>query len=378
MIKSKLPDVGTTIFSVMSAEAQKHNAVNLSQGFPDFEVDPVLIAAVEKAMRDGKNQYAPMPGLPALRERIAEMIFDTQSTQVDPDSEITITSGATEAIFCAVQALVHSGDEVVIFDPAYDCYAPAIRLAGGVPVHIDLEFPDYRIPWDKVRDAVNGKTKMIMINNPHNPTGQILHSEDWNALNELLNEHEIYLLSDEVYEHITFEEPHRSALKQIDRSDRVICTYSFGKTFHVTGWKTGYVLASKEVSDEIRKAHQYVTFSGFHPVQNAMAEYLRDPRSYRSVAELYKPKKELFYKLMEKTRFEMIPTYGSYFALSRYGENIDLSDTEMALWLTREIGVAAIPVSVFYKSGKDHRVLRFCFAKKNETLEMAVEKLQKV
>jgi methionine aminotransferase len=378
MIKSKLPDIGTTIFAIMSAEAQKHQAINLSQGFPDFDVSPELIAGVEKAMRDGKNQYAPMPGLPILRERISDMILDARDTKVDPETEITITSGATEAIYCVIQALIHPGDEVILFDPAYDCYAPSIRLAGGVPVHIPLTYPDYRIPWGQVEEAITDLTAMIMVNNPHNPTGQVLDDNDWREINRWVNERGIYLLSDEVYEHITYGANHRSALVEVERRDRVICTYSFGKTFHVTGWKTGYAIAAQEVSTEIRKVHQYVTFSGFHPVQAAMAEYLSKPESYRGVSDLYRPKKELFYELMRETVFDLIPTYGSYYALANYSSYSDMPDTEMALWLTQEIGVAAIPISVFYKDKRDDKVLRFCFAKKDETLRNAVQKLREI
>jgi len=378
MIKSKLPDIGTTIFAVMSAEAQKNGAINLSQGFPDFEVSPELISAVEKAMRDGKNQYAPMPGLPILRERISAMVEDSQGISINPESEITITSGATEAIYCAIQALIHPGDEVIVFDPAYDCYAPSIRLAGGVPVHVPLAYPDYRIPWDRVRESITSRTLMIMVNNPHNPTGQVLNKEDWTQINDLIDNHELFLLSDEVYEHITYDEKHQSAMRKITQRDKVICTYSFGKTFHVTGWKTGYAIASPEVTSEIRKVHQYVTFSGFHPVQAAMAEYLAQPESYRGVADLYRPKKELFYQLMDETVFNLVPTYGSYYALANYSDFSDMPDTEMALWLTREVGVAAIPISVFYHDQRDDKVLRFCFAKKDETLRSAVEKLKSI
>lgn len=375
-ISSKLPLVGTTIFTEMSALAHQHNAVNLSQGFPDFEPDPALVEAVSRAMRDGHNQYAPMPGWLPLRERISEAIQKRYGTVYHPESEITITAGATQALHTAIAATVREGDEVIVFTPAYDAYAPLIELFGGTPVFVKLSYPDYHIDWDQLQHMISHRTKMILINNPHNPTGAVLKSEDLDRLERIVSNSNILLLSDEVYEHITFDGlAHQSLTSRPTLAERTMAVYSFGKTFHVTGWKLGYIVAPENLMTEFRKVHQFNVFSVNRPQQVAMAEYL-DSDSKWNVSGMYQAKRDEFLKLMEGSRFKALPTHGSYFVLMDYSEISQEDDVAFARKLTIDHGVASIPVSVFYNIPTHNQVLRFCFAKSSETLQRGAELLR--
>ena len=375
MLKSKLADVGTSIFSVMSGMAQEHNAINLSQGFPDFPVSEALIALVNKYMVNGFNQYAPMPGVPALREQIASMIYDRFKHHANPDTDITITSGATEALFNCISALVSAGDEVVIFDPAYDSYDPAIRLSGGIPVHLTLKQPDFSIDWEEVSATVSEQTKLIIINTPHNPSGAVLKASDMYELQQLLDQHpQLMVLSDEVYEHIIFDSlTHESILKYPGIASRAVAIYSFGKTFHATGWKIGYTVAPAHITSEIRKVHQFVTFSVNTAVQLAIAEYLQNADNYVSLPEFYQSKRDFFLAGIKNSRFEPIACHGTYFQLLSYANISSRPDTEMATWLTQAHKLASIPISAFYQDGQDDHILRFCFAKSEETLTKAAQ-----
>ncbi len=377
---SKLPNVGTTIFTVMSALANEHKAINLSQGFPDFDIDAHLVELVHKAMKNGYNQYAPMPGYMPLREEIAKKIYHTYNISVNPDTEITITSGGTEAIFDAIQAIVKPNDEVIIFDPAYDCYVPAIELAGGKAISIPLMPPDFAPDWEKVKSAITDKTIAIMINTPHNPTGAVLTEKDIQNLIQLVQDKNFYLISDEVYEHLIYDnQTHHSVLRYPELRERSFAIYSFGKTFHATGWKTGYCVAPPELTKEFRKIHQFVTFASPTPLQVAYAEYLKNSVHYIHIANFYQQKRDMFRNLIEKhTKFKLLPCLGSYFQLVSYENISDKPDTEFAIELTKNIGVAAIPVSVFYQNKQQDKLLRFCFAKREETLYKAVEKLSKL
>ena len=377
---SKLPNVGTTIFTVMSALANEHKAINLSQGFPDFDIDAHLVELVHKAMKNGYNQYAPMPGYMPLREEIAKKIYHTYNISVNPDTEITITSGGTEAIFDAIQAIVKPNDEVIIFDPAYDCYVPAIELAGGRAISIPLMPPDFAPDWEKVKSAITDKTIAIMINTPHNPTGAVLTEKDIQNLIQLVQDKNFYLISDEVYEHLIYDnQTHHSVLRYPELRERSFAIYSFGKTFHATGWKTGYCVAPPELTKEFRKIHQFVTFASPTPLQVAYAEYLKNSVHYIHIANFYQQKRDMFRNLIEKhTKFKLLPCLGSYFQLVSYENISDKPDTEFAIELTKNIGVAAIPVSVFYQNKQQDKLLRFCFAKREETLYKAVEKLSKL
>ncbi|MDW8300953.1 MAG: methionine aminotransferase [Bacteroidia bacterium] len=379
-ISSKLPNVGTTIFTVMSALANEYQAINLSQGFPDFEIDSELIELVYQAMKDGYNQYAPMPGYMPLREEIAKKLYYTYRIEVNPDTEITITSGATEAIFDAIQAIVKPNDEVIIFDPAYDCYLPAIELAGGRAVSIPLNPPTFSPDWNKVKEAVSSKTVAIMINTPHNPTGTTLKAHDIQNLIEIVQENNLYIISDEVYEHLIFDnQVHHSVLRYPELRGRSFAIYSFGKTFHATGWKIGYCVAPPMLTQEFRKVHQFVTFASPAPLQVAYAAYLKNPEHYLKISDFYQQKRDTFRSLLQQnTRFEVLPCEGSYFQLVSYQNITEEADTEFAVRMTKEIGVAAIPVSVFYQNKQQDKVLRFCFAKKQETLQKAVERLSKL
>ncbi|MCS7027336.1 MAG: methionine aminotransferase [Bacteroidia bacterium] len=379
-ISSKLPNVGTTIFTVMSALANEYQAINLSQGFPDFEIDSELIELVYQAMKDGYNQYAPMPGYMPLREEIAKKLYYTYRIEVNPDTEITITSGATEAIFDAIQAIVKPNDEVIIFDPAYDCYLPAIELAGGRAVSIPLNPPTFSPDWNKVKEAVSSKTVAIMINTPHNPTGTTLKAHDIQNLIEIVQENNLYIISDEVYEHLIFDnQVHHSVLRYPELRGRSFAIYSFGKTFHATGWKIGYCVAPPMLTQEFRKVHQFVTFASPAPLQVAYAAYLKNPEHYLKISDFYQQKRDTFRSLLQQnTRFEVLPCEGSYFQLVSYQNITEEADTEFAVRMTKEIGVAAIPVSVFYQNKQQDKVLRFCFAKKEETLQKAVERLSKL
>jgi methionine aminotransferase len=377
--RSKLPDVGTTIFTVMSKMATDHNAINLSQGFPGFRADPVLLDLVTKYMRLGHNQYAPMSGVPELRERVAEKTKRLYGIDYDAAEEVTIVSGATEAIFSAITAVVSTGDEVILLEPAYDSYAPAILLNGGIPIYIPLRMPDFSVDWEAVKKAINPKTKLILVNTPHNPTGYVWTQNDVNQLAELIQEQEMYVVSDEVYEHITFDgRAHISLMTHpVLRSKTFVCG-SFGKTFHVTGWKIGYCLAPKNLMTEFRKIHQFVTFSTATPLQYALAEYLQNPAHYLSIPDFYQRKRDLFCEGLRQTPFKFEPAQGSFFQLVSYGHISQVSDFELAVKMTQTIGVASIPISVFYSQKTDPKILRFCFAKEDSQLEEALDQLQKL
>ena len=376
---SKLPHVGTTIFTVMSKLAAECGAINLSQGFPDFPIDEKLSALVNAAMKAGHNQYAPMPGLPALREAISNKVERLYGFRYDPDTEITVTSGGTQAIFTAIGAVVHPGEEVIIVDPAYDCYAPAVELFGGRPVHVRLG-RDMKFAADAVKAAITPRTRMLMINTPHNPAGTILGDADMKRIAELLRGTDIILLSDEVYEHLVFDgEPHASAINYPELRERAFVVFSFGKVFHATGWKMGYVLAPKELMAEFRKVHQFNVFSANTPTQHALAAYMQEPSNYENVAAFYQAKRDRFAKGMARSRFKILPCQGSYFQTADYSAISDEGDLAFAQRLTREHGVATIPLSPFYKDPPaDLRLLRFCFAKQDATLDAAIEKLCRI
>lgn len=378
-IKSKLPKVGTTIFTVMSQLANEQKAINLSQGFPDFESSAELIGLVNEAMKKGLNQYAPMPGILPLRERIAEKTQKLYGTAYHPDTEITITAGATQAIYTAIAATVREGDEVIIFTPAYDCYEPAIELNGGKTVFVQMHAPNYKVDWDQVKKLITQRTKMIIINTPHNPTGTVLEAEDMLALEKIVSDTDIVLISDEVYEHIIFDgKQHQSVSKFPGLAERSFIISSFGKTFHNTGWKMGYCLAPKNLMIEFRKAHQFIVFSANTPVQHGLAEYLKNENNYLNLNSFYQGKRDLFTSLVKDSKFEVLPSSGTYFQLLRYNGITDMADTEFAIELTKKHKIASIPVSVFYHQKIDEKVLRFCVAKKEETLQQAAEILNKV
>jgi methionine aminotransferase len=374
---SKLPDVGTTIFTVMSQLAADHGAINLAQGFPDFSPPDGLVARVIHHLQTGQNQYAPMAGVPILRERIAAKLTDTYGCRFDPDTEITVTSGATEALYSAITAFVHPGDEVIVFDPAYDSYEPAIRLAGAKTIHIPLTAPDFRTDWNRVAAAINPATRMIIINSPHNPTGTVLSADDIDCLEHLVENTDIILLSDEVYEHIIFDgQRHESLLLRDSLRERSLVVYSFGKTFHATGWRVGYCVADGPLMAEFRRVHQYVQFCVVTPLQLGLADFLAsDPEHYQELGDFYARKRDHFVALMQDSRFSMTASAGTYFQLTDYSQISDQPDTEFARWLTIEKGVAAIPISVFYESPPQQRIVRFCFAKNNPTLEKATQML---
>lgn len=376
---SKLPQTGTTIFTTMSALASEVGAINLSQGFPDYDTAPELIELVNKAMQNGHNQYAPMPGLMALREQVAIKTERLYGAQYNPDTEITITAGGTQAIFTAISAVIHPNDEVIIFEPAYDCYAPAIKLMGGVVKSLELDPPDYRIAWDMVKRLINGKTKMIILNSPHNPTATILRKEDIDELSYLIKNQDILILSDEVYEHLIYDgEVHHSMARYPELQQRSLIVASFGKTFHATGWKMGYCLAPAYLMTEFRKIHQFLVFSVNAPMQHAIAEYLKDENTYLALPDFFQQKRDYFREGLKNTRFELLPCAGSYFQSVTYDAITDEKDTDYAIRLTKEAGVAAIPVSAFYRKGTDKHVLRFCFAKRQETIDKAVDRLLRV
>lgn len=378
-IKSKLPNVGTTIFSIMSGLANQTGAINLSQGFPGFPVSNELIDLVTYAMKSGYNQYAPMQGVMSLRERIAEKVQKSYGHAYNPESEITITAGGTQALFTAINALIHEGDEVIVFEPAYDSYVPAIQLAGGVAITVPLMPPNYEIPWEEVKKLVNHRTKMIMINSPQNPTGTILTKVDIEQLNAITNGTNIIILSDEVYEHIIFDGlQHESIAKYPNLIDRTLLVYSFGKTFHATGWKTGYCLGPDHLMKEFRKVHQFNVFSVNTPLQYALAEYLKNENNYLGLQKFYQEKRDFFVDGLKNSAFKILPCKGSYFQLLEYSNLSSENDTDYAIRLTKEHGVASIPVSVFYSANHDYKLLRFCFAKENAMLEQAIERLLKI
>ncbi len=375
-LTSKLPNLGMTIFSEMTHLANTHGAINLSQGFPDFDVHPDLIALVAKYMQQGFNQYAPMQGIESLRERIAAKVLDLYGAAYNLATEITITSGATEALFAAITAVVNPNDEVVVFEPAFDSYVPVIELCGGVPVYIELKFPDYRIDWNEVQDALTEKTKLMILNFPHNPTGAVLSREDIVSLIRVIEDTDIFILSDEVYEHIVFDGlPHQSMARYPELASRSFVISSFGKTYHATGWKIGYCLAPETLSKEIQKIHQYLTFASNTPVQHALAEFMHHKDVYLQLAAFYQKKRDKFLTLLEGSRFNALPCHGTYFLILDYTAITAESDIDFAKRMTIEHGVAAIPPSVFYHRRHDDNVLRFCFAKKDETLAKAAEKL---
>lgn len=380
-VRSKLPNIGTTIFTVMSALANEHGAINLSQGFPDFDCPSDLTDLVSFYLKKGYNQYAPMAGLPGLREQIAQKTDQLYHFYPNPETDITITAGGTQAIYTAITALVNEGDEVMVFEPCYDCYVPAIRLCGAIPVHIPLQENNYRIPWDLVKKMISSRTRMILLNSPHNPTGSVLDASDLQELQRLVTGTDIVLLSDEVYEHVIFDGlRHESMLHYPELRERSVVVFSIGKTFHNTGWKIGYAIAPDYLTREFRKSHQFIVFSVNTPFQYALADYLQTPEHYLSLSDYYRQKRDYFLQLLSGSRFSYVPASGSYFQLLHYDAISDEKDTDFAVRLTKENGVAAIPVSVFYSKPEQatQRVLRFCFAKKNETLEQAAEKLLKV
>ena len=378
-ISSKLPDVGVTIFAIMTALANEHKAINLSQGFPDFDVEPDLIKSVNAHMLKGANQYAPMQGVPVLRDKIARKVRQCYGAEYDPATEITITSGATEALFAAMAAVVKRDDEVLIFEPAYDAYAPVVTLNGGIPRYIQLKPPNYRIDWDEVKDIISSKTRLIILNSPHNPTGSTLTRQDLEALKQIVAPTGIMILSDEVYEHIIFDGcRHESMATDPELASRSFVVSSFGKTYHTTGWKIGYCLAPAQLSKELQRVHQYLTFSSNTPVQCAYADILDSENHYLELAGFYQRKRDFFLRLMEGSRFSPVPCQGTYFQMMSYASISTELDTEFSRRITMEHGVASIPVSVFYHGRQDHQVVRFCFAKKDETLEKAAEKLCRI
>lgn len=371
---SKLPSVGTTIFTTMSALARQHNAINLSQGFPDFDCSPHLRELANRYITDGYNQYAPMPGAPALRERVAAIVSGCYGHHYHPDSEITITAGATQAIYTAIAAFVHAGDEVIVFDPAYDCYVPAIELHGGRPVYSQLEPNTFSVNWADVRAKISPRTRAIIINSPHNPSGSTLGAGDLQELETLAQQHDLLVISDEVYEHMVFDgKAHQSVATRAGLAERSILVSSFGKTVHTTGWKIGYVAAPAALMAEFRKVHQFLVFAVNHPLQLALADFLSDENSYLELKQFYQAKRDLFLSLTRSSRLKPLSTSGTYFQLMSYAEISDEADTELAIRWTKEKGLATVPLSVFYSNKTDNRLLRFCFAKKDETLEKAAE-----
>ena len=378
-LASKLPKVGTTIFSVMSKLANDHGAVNLSQGFPDFEVSPKLIELTSQFMKAGHNQYAPMQGAMVLREAIAEKTERLYGTAYHPETEVTVTAGATQAIYAAITATIREEDEVILFTPSYDCYEPTVELNGGKCIYVQLKAPQYGIDWEEVKKVVNRKTRMIILNTPHNPTGALLTSDDLDELEKLTENTDILVLSDEVYEHIIFDgQRHESVARYAGLAERSFIVASFGKTFHATGWKVGYCLAPANLMAEFRKAHQFIVFTVNTPVQLALAEYLKDQDHYLSLGAFYQQKRDLFNQLVEGSKFKQIPSGGTYFQLLDYSDITDEPDTEYAVRLTKDHGIASIPVSVFYHANVDHHVLRFCFAKNDDTLKRGAEILHKL
>lgn len=376
---SKLPQVGTTIFTTMSRMALEENAINLAQGFPGFGSDPVLLELVAKYSRGGFNQYAPMSGVSELKLALATKTQVTQGYYPDPESEVTIVSGATEALFAAFTAIVHPGDEVIVLEPAYDSYVPAITLNGGTPIFVPLQSPDFSVDWNLVTSKISAKTRAIVVNSPHNPSGYVWSQKDVDNLAALVTQYGLFVISDEVYEHILFDgKSHISLGSNVALRERTFVCGSFGKTFHVTGWKIGYCIAPKVLSTEFRKVHQYLTFSTVTPLQYALAEYLEDAEKYLELPSFYQKKRDLFLKGLALTPLQFKPSQGSFFQLATYGHLSKKSDLLIAEQMTRQLKVACIPVSVFYSTGQDNQVLRFCFAKKEEELEEALLRIQKV
>ena len=382
-VPSKLPKVGSSIFTVMSQKAREKNAINLSQGFPDFHCSPELLERVHEQMKKGKNQYAPSAGVPELREAIAEKTEELYGTAYDPETEVTVTAGATEAIYATITSMVREDDEVVIFTPAYDCYEPAIELSNGKPIFVQLKPPEYKIDWNEVKRVVNRKTRMIIINTPHNPTGSVIDKEDMQQLERLTKNSDILILSDEVYEHILFDgRDHQSVCRYPGLAERSFVISSFGKTFHNTGWKTGYCIAPKNLMKEFRKSHQFIVFCANTPIQHAFAEHLRKSKDeYLELNAFYQEKRDHFLKAIEGSRFKATPAKGTYFQLLSYQDESDLKqekDSDLAMRLIEEFGIASVPVSVFYHRNVDENVLRFCFAKSEETLDRAAAIINRI
>lgn len=378
-VDSKLPNMGTSIFAVMSQLANEQKAINLSQGFPDFDISEHLIGLVNKYMKKGYNQYAPMQGVPVLREAISQKTMDTCNVKYDPNKEITITAGATQALYTAISAFIRENDEVIIFEPAYDSYVPAVLLNGGVLKYASLKHPDYHVDWEEVKKLISNKTRMIIINTPHNPTGSILKKADMLALEKITKGTDIIILSDEVYEHLIFDSnKHESVCRYPGLAERSLVIGSFGKTFHATGWKMGYCLAPENLTSEFRKAHQFIVFACNTPIQHAIAEYLADKENYTYLNDFYQKKRDYFVDLIKASRFKIIPSYGTYFQLLDYSSFSEEKEMDIAVRLTKEFKIASIPVSAFYHKMTDNKVLRFCFAKKEETLEQAAEILCKI
>jgi len=378
-MQSKLPNIGTSIFTVMSQLASKHNAINLGQGFPDFPMSAELIECVNKAMQSGGNQYAHTNGVPLLRERLAEKIKYLYDVNINPETNITITPGGTYSIFCAFSTIIQPGDEVIIFEPAYDSYIPNIVFNGGIVVPIELEFPDYTIPWDKVKAAITPNTKAILVNTPHNPTGRVFTKDDILILQEIVLSNNLYLISDEVYEHLIYDnKQHETVMKYPDLFARTFVCFSFGKTYHCTGWKLGYCIAPENIMKEYRKVHQFNAFGCDTPKQIAIAEYMTNKEAYLSIGAMYQEKRDYLRGLLDNTKFVRLPSSGSYFESYRYDTISDESDTVFAERLVKEYGIAVVPMSAFYQKSTDHKVIRLCFAKVKETLDAAAACLQKV
>lgn len=380
-LASRLPNVGTTIFSVMSALAAEKGAVNLGQGFPDFDCDPSLVDAVSAAMKDGLNQYPPMPGVPALREAISAKIVNLYQHAYDATTEITVAAGATQALLTAILCSVHPGDEVIVIEPVYDSYLPSIELAGGTPICVQMEITGqgYSVPWEKVGTAVTSKTRMIIINTPHNPTGSVLREADLHALADIVRGTDILILSDEVYEHMVYDGArHESVCRHPDLARRAFVVSSFGKTYHVTGWKVGYVAAPAALTAEFRKVHQFNVFTVNTPMQHGLAQYMAKPAPYLELPAFYQRKRDLFRDGLKSSRFRLLPADGTYFQCVDYSAISSMPEADFARWLTSEIGVAAIPVSAFYAKPRESGIVRFCFAKKDDTLRAALARLATV
>ena len=376
-ISSKLPHVGTTIFSVMSSLARAYDAINLSQGFPNFDCDPQLKDLVTYYMQKGYNQYPPMIGVEKLRKKIAAKVNSAYGSKVNPQTEITVVSGATQGLFCAIGAFVSPGDEVILIEPAYDSYRPSVELFGGIPVVYSCKSPDYSVDWEELGKLISGKTRMILVNTPQNPTGKCFDEADWQALSDLLSGTDILLLSDEVYEHLVFDgNTHQSVLRYPELYKRSLAVYSFGKTFHTTGWKVGYIIGEESLMKEFRKVHQFNVFTVNSPMQYALADYLEDASTYQDLGKFFQEKRDYFLTQLEASPFTPIPCEGTYFQLASYGHLSQEKDTEYAKRLTREVGVAVIPISVFYSDGLDEKVIRFCFAKTHDLLKQAGERLR--
>ena len=379
VIISKLPNSATSIFTVMSGLANQFSAINLGQGFPDYQMNEELMNKVNEVMQKGFNQYVPMQGYMPLRESIAEKVDYLYQTKINPDTEITITPGGTYAIYSALTTVLQPGDEVIVFEPAYDSYIPNIEINGAVPVLIDLKFPDYKIDWNEVRGKITDKTRMIMLNSPHNPTGAVLSEADMKELSSIVKDTNIFIVSDEVYEHLIFDNiPHQSILRYPDLLERSFVCFSFGKTYNCTGWKLGYCIAPAELMKEFRKVHQFNCFCCHTPSQVALADFLKTKEAYLSLSGFMQKKRDYFIELMKSTKFDLLSSKGSYFICAKYNRISNEADKDFAIRITKEFGVATIPVSPFYNAGTDNKVVRFCFSKKNETLETAVERLTKI